>query len=78
MAKLPGWMKVVETKDKGRTVVIVIRWWHPYVWGILWAHSRQQILERGRNPNHMAMRWLAVKTVVRTVWEQSSKTWKFD
>jgi hypothetical protein len=77
MAKLPSWMQVIETQDKGRTVVLAIRWWHPHVWGLLWGQCRMEILERGRNPNHVAMRWLMVKTVVKTVWEQSKKSWTF-
>lgn len=79
MAKLPSWMKTIkfEKGDKSAIVVIVVRWWHPHVWGLLWGQCRMEILERGRNPNHVAMRWLMVKTVVKTVWEQSKKSWTF-
>lgn len=35
MAKFPSWLKVIETRDKGRTVVVQIQLWHPYVW-YLW------------------------------------------
>lgn len=78
MAKLPSWMKVVETKDKGATMVIVIRWWHPHVWGIVYHQCRKEILDKGHNPNHLAMRWLALKTTIKTVWDSSKRAWLFN
>ncbi len=77
MAKLPGWMKTIKTDRKDAMFVIVIRWWHPHVWGIVHQQCKKEILESGRNPNHIAMRWLAFKTVVKTVWEQSKRSWTF-
>lgn len=77
MAKLPGWMRVIETKDKGSTVVIAIRWCHPHVWGICYQQCKREVIELGRNPNHVTMRWLMVKTVIKTVWEQSKHSWTF-
>jgi hypothetical protein len=39
MAKLPGYVKAVIS-DKGRTVQISIRWWHPGAWWLLlWAYA---------------------------------------
>lgn len=34
MAKLPSYMKVVETRkdEDGITLVVRLRLWHPYVW----------------------------------------------
>lgn len=78
MAKLPGWIKVVQTQDKGATVVIVIRWWHPHVWSIVYHQCRKNILENGLNPNHLSMRWTTFKTVVSTVWQESKRSWQVD
>lgn len=77
MAKLPRWMKVIETKDKGRTVVIVIRWWHPHIWWLLWDECRWRMIDNDMNPKHIANQWLILKTVVQTVWQQAKRSWTF-
>ncbi len=77
MAKLPRWIKVIETQNKGLTVVVAIRWWHPSLWIILWKHCRQVVLDGGCNPNALSMRWAILRTVAVTIWQQSKRSWTF-
>lgn len=75
MAKLPGWIKVVKTENKGATVVVVIRWWHPQLWGMIWKDGEQKLIDNGINPFTFAMRWARIKVVAKVVWTYSLKSW---
>ncbi len=78
MAKLPGWIKVVKTENKGRTLVCVIRWWHPHLWVELWKDGEQTLIDNGINPFTIAMRWKRIKAVAKTIWAYSLKSWFFE